>query len=172
MKKLLILFFCISPMVGAQTFTYDINGLTDYLVIETEGKSTGELYTKTKTWILDNYKNPEEVIKVDLTNDKIRLNGAKPNVTCTGVYCSDAEYQIEISFRDGRFKFDPINLKFIGPQGISSEIPLNDGSVYYKKNGNPRGYAEKTFKAIEDIYNDLLLSLTEYILSEQKKDDW
>ncbi len=111
-------------------------------------------------------------MKID--NEKIRIEGFQSSFYCVkamgSVACSDATYTIEISFKDGRYKFDPIELN-ITAQGKTFTPDLNDLSIYYKKNGELPKYSESVPPAFENLFNGLNESLKNYI-SEVKKSDW
>ena len=51
------------------------------------------------------------------------------------VACSNAKYTIEISFKDGKYRLDPIELILYNKSGASNNVNINDFSIYYDKNG-------------------------------------
>jgi hypothetical protein len=45
------------------------------VVVEIDSLNAAEVYLKTLDWIKETYKNPDEVIKANFENEKIRLDG-------------------------------------------------------------------------------------------------
>lgn len=174
MKKL-ILFILITTLSYAQEtkFTFKKEGFTDYVVTQVSGTQS-EIYSKTVNWIKETYKNPDEVIKMSIENEKVRFQGLKSKFNCykamASSVCSDAIYTIEVSFKDGKYKFDVIEL-VITANGNSFTPDLNDLSIYYKKNGELAKSSESVPASYENLFNDLNESLKQYV-TETKKSDW
>lgn len=188
MKKLLLVVLIITSInLNAQEkFTYDKEGLTDFIVVKVDSMSQSEIYAKTIDWIKDTYKNPDEVIKAKFENEKVRFNGFKSNALSTKVLgltnYTDARYSIEISFKNGRLKFNPINLEQYAESsqyvtGGWYGISMDTGSWLYKKSGKLKRITKKNPSQIESIFNDLATSLKVFLLKktgkiEDKSDDW
>ena len=65
MKKIGILLLLVSGIMTAQEteFTFDnTKGMTDFIVVNVEGKTAPEIYKKVIEWIKITYKNPDKVI--------------------------------------------------------------------------------------------------------------
>ena len=132
------------------------------------------------------YKNPKEVIKAQIENEYIRIEGFKSNMLCIkslGILnCSDVRFQIEISFKDGRYKFDVIRLEeYIKPSQFSSggwsDFPINGaiGKAYFKENGEIRPMFKLYPDAFQSTFNDISKELESFLKSESipsKKGDW
>ena len=89
-------------------------GLRPFIIVKTENKTKEELYKKTIEWINKNYNKPSEVIKAQVENDYIRFQGVSKDKYCwTNMmsFCNDIRYEIEISFKDGKYKFEVLNLE-------------------------------------------------------------
>jgi transposase-like protein len=189
MKKIILLFtlFIFSKAFSQSDFKHSVDGLNPkFLVIEIDSLNASELYLKTLDWIKETYKNPDEVIKAKFENEKIRFNGFQKSAMSTKMLgvpsFSDVRYSIEISFKDNKLKFEPINLeRYTAPSeyvsGGWSFVPLNTGSYIYKKNGKSKGIFKRYPKQIENIFNNLKSSLEIYLLKQNntikdKKDDW
>jgi hypothetical protein len=166
-------------------FKFTKEGFTDYVVGSVEDKTAQELYKKTVDWVSVTYKNPKEVIKAQIENDYIRIEGAASNMLCVkslGItMCSDVRYQIEISFKEGKYKFDLIKLEqYIAPSKYTvtsgwSEVGLANTSVYYKDNGDVKNIFKLYPTAIETEFNNLNKSLQVFLKSDNipsKKSDW
>lgn len=190
MKKIILgllvfISFCSNAQETEFKFINDKEkGFTDYVVGNTEGKTALELYKKTLDWVAITYKNPKEVVKAQIENDYIRIEGFKSNLLCIKslglLTCSDVRYQIEISFKDGKYKFDLTKLEqYNSPSQYSRggwyEISLNDTSFCYKENGELRSLYKLYPSAIESEFNALNTSLKDFLKSDaipSKKSDW
>ena len=86
----------------------------------------------------------------------------------------DAKYQIEISFKDGKYKFDVLEIEqFAANQW--SVLNLTDLSVYYKKNGNIKNMYTCFPESLTSYFNNLNSSLDAYLSNNKervKNDDW
>lgn len=169
------------------SFNFDANGLNPkYIVIEIDSLNSSELYNKTINWIKETYKNPDEVIKAKFENEKVRFNGFQKSAMSTKMLgiptFTDVRYSIEISFKDGKFKFEPISLEKYTTSsqyvvGGWSSVTLDIGSGIYKNNGKIKGIFQNYPIEIADIFNNLKSSLEIYLLKQNntikdKKKDW
>lgn len=178
MKKL-ILFFALIPFMGIfksqslpkspsidkpnQQFILNKYEFTDYIVIDVKNKSKQYLYKLTKDWISDTYRSPKDVIKNDVENEKIRIEGIAKDLICP-YHCNDVNYQIEISFKDGKYKFDVIDVR-----------------TFYNKDWFVTGFGSgkltneyEHFNNLDNVpkyFNELNEKLLQYI-SADKKDNW
>ena len=194
MKKLLFILLSISVSASAQETEFTFNnerGMTDFVVTNVEGKTATEIYKKAVEWIKITYKNPEKVILSTIDNEYIRFEGSSGslysiNVPLMGKSYQQTKYQIEISIKDGRYKFDIIGMEnYVTPSQYSSggwsDNVLFNGNLskeyleksIYKKDGTLRS----TWKNINDVpvyFNDLNKSLLEYIIliTEKKNEGW
>lgn len=192
MKKVLVLIVFVSQFgFGQETeFTFDNQkGMTDYIVGTVENKTASDLYKKVIEWIKVTYKNPDKVILSTIDNEYVRFEGMSStlysiHVPITGKMYQDTKYQIEISIKEGKYKFDIIGMEnYLAPSqynigGWSSNGLFNTNLTpegltgVYKKDGTLRAI----FKHIQDVplyFNDLNKSLLEYINSESPaKGDW
>lgn len=171
---------------GQETeFKFTKDGFTDYVVTNCEGKSQSDLYKKTLDWVSTTYKNPKEVIKAQIENDYIRIEGFKSKMLCMkslGIMnCFDVRYQIEISFKDGRYKFDVIRIEqYIAPSQYSSGgwhdfLIGEDLKGYFKENGEIKSMFKLYPDALQSTFNGLNKDLENFLKSESipsKKGDW
>ncbi|WP_154859507.1 DUF4468 domain-containing protein [Cyclobacterium xiamenense] len=170
---------------GQDKFIYDQEGLNPkYVVVEMDSLEQNEIFTKAINWIKETYKNPDEVIKTTIDNEKVRFEGFKDNLICVNslgmVYCYYGLYTIEIEFKDNKYKFTPLSIEYRVPASQYSaggmvSINFNDGTAYYNKKGKLRKMYETIPSSIETLFNDLNSNLSNYLLSEKKeydKDDW
>jgi hypothetical protein len=178
MKKLIVLIFILNTIHGfsQDKFKYGEKGLLpEYLVNELKSKSKEELFKQTKKWVIETFKNPDEVLKATIENEMIRIEGYKENlvsINSLGMKTTyPGTYTIEIEFKEGKFKFEPISLQYIS-QG-NRDIPLHDGSWAFKNNGKVRGVWKDYPSAIESIFQELNDDLLSFLKSnDNEKDDW
>jgi hypothetical protein len=188
MKKSLLLILLIAGFANAQEteFKFTKDGFTDFVVINIEGKNQQELYEKALDWLQVTYKNPKEVIKAQIENDYVRIEGFESEMLCTSVlgsvYCQDVKYQVEISFKDGRYKFDVVKVESYEAGTIDNNLvskwidfPINSAYVYFKKDGSPKGMFKLYPEAFENTFNNLKSSLKDFLSSEtipSKTEEW
>lgn len=184
----MLLVSCI--MTAQETeFTFDnTKGMTDFVVSNVEGKTAPEIYKKVIEWIKITYKNPDKVILSTIDNEYVRFEGVSGS--CYSIYVpimgksyQNTKYQIEISIKDGKYKFDIISMEnYLAPSQYSSGGWSNNGffnsnlekeyleKTIYKKDGALRS----TWKNINDVpvyFNDLNKSLLASMTTSIKKND-
>lgn len=181
MKKrlsILMTILSISIMSFAQDSIFELNkdSLTDYVVTPIENYSQAELYNKTLLWVMETYKNPDEVISAKVENDFIRIGGSSQNLFCINGLgaktCYVTRYDIDISFKEGKYKFDVTSLEYlVGARW--QKFPLNDTKGLYNKKGELR-VAYVHLPEIPTYFNDLNSSLKSFILNDSlnNKDGW
>jgi hypothetical protein len=191
MRKLQLLFLFLTGVINAQEteFTFDnTRGMTDFVVTNVESKSATEIYKKVIEWIKVTYKNPDKVILSTIENEYVRFEGSSSavypvNVPLMGKSYLETKYQIEISIKEGKYKFDVIGMEnYYSPSqysrgGWTPNTVFNGNAdkefldkIIYKKDGTLRSY----YKYINDVpqyFNDLNKSLVESITATVKKSD-
>lgn len=182
MKKItLTLLLLISFYSNGQETEFTFNserGMTDYIVTQVEGKTAPEIYKKVIDWIKVTYKNPNEVILSTIENEYVRFEGITNEID-TFKY----KYQIELSVKEGKYKFDLIGLQFYletntyGNMGWNnSMVNFNTNSTkeevksLFRKDGTYRNYLEYVPK-VPIFLNNLNKSILESITSTLKKGD-
>ena len=161
--------------------------LRDFIVTPIEGKTAPEIYKKVIEWIKVTYKNPDKVILSTIENEYIRFEGFSETLNsynAMGQHYEPTKYEIEITVKDGKYKFDLVNM-----QSLTSRSSLSAGGWYdvkifktkmtkeelekpyvFKKDGT----LKSSFKYTNDIptfFNNLNKSLFESIFSTVKKTD-
>jgi len=162
MKKIITTVFLILGLISysqESEFKFTKDGLTDYIVIKVEDNSQNELYDKTINWINTVYNSPSNVLKAQVKDEYIRFEGIKD-------YCV---YQIEISFKDGKYKFDVLSYRHLTTNSNLLDITLwfnNDGSIKNKR-------CERLILEHQEFFNQLNLSLKNFIMTNANKNkDW
>ncbi|MGV3698286.1 hypothetical protein [Flavobacterium sp.] len=169
MKKLILLLMICSSSFAQDKFEWSANGVTDFVTADVTGNAS-QVYGKAINWIKENYANPNEVIKMQIENEKIRFQGLKKNFNCIGSVCADGLYTIEISIKDGKYKFDPIELQLSNSAG-SFSFPMSELKAYYDKKGELRKGSKESLDNVVNMFNELNESLKGYI-NGVKKNDW
>lgn len=184
MKKLLSLL--LGLFLGTQVlhsqeteFKFEPSGLTDFVVTPCEGKSQADLYKKGLDWVAVTYKNPKEVLKAQIENDFIRIEGSSDNLLCIqamGKTCFLSKYIVEIYFKDGKYKFDVLSMESFSPQQGWNEFPIDvrSGDLYFNSKGELKGIYRYNGE-VADYFNSLNSNLLKYIQgtnSDANKGDW
>ena len=164
------------------TITKDV-GLSPFIVVKTEGKTKEELYKKTIEWINKNYNKPSEVIKAQVENDYIRFQGVSKEKYCWDAlvtFCNDIRYEVEVSFKDGKYKFEVLSLEDYHVTGASGlrvwgRINYKDSWTHFKNTGEVRKMYAKNIKEITSFFDELSKNLYDYIYNQNdtaKSNDW
>jgi hypothetical protein len=183
MKKIVLgLLMVISYSSYSQETEFTFNserGMTDFIVTTVESKTAPEIYKKMIDWIKVTYKNPNEVILSTIENEYLRFEGV------TDISTFKVKYQLEISIREGKYKFDLIGFQvYVGPNQLGVPVGWNDFKSInfiknstkesienmYKKDGTYRAWCKYT-PEIPTYFNNLNKSLLESIVSAVKKTD-
>jgi hypothetical protein len=166
----------------ANNFTYNQEGLLPkFVVVNVDSMTQAELFEKTINWIKETYKNPDEVIKTTIANQKVRFEGYASKLICINslgsAVCYGGTYTIEVELKDGKYRFIPVSMSYTAPSptgGVRDYIiPFDSGENWYNK-----GEIRKMWKTIpsdvESLLNGLNDSLFKYVSSqtEMSKDDW
>ena len=129
------------------------------------------IYKKTLNWVQETYKNPSEVLKTNIENEKIRVDGIKKNVWFyKGMGMKifyDVEYSFYVEFKDGKAKLS-FTFGNTWNEGKSSYV---DYTKIYKENGDVYSMYKETKPGMELMMNELALSFFKYV-KEVKKSDW
>lgn len=184
MKKIiLLLLISYSGFAQETEFTFSEKGFTDFVIKNCEGKNKESLYKKIIDWVAVTYNDPKEVIKGEIINDYIRIQGIKNGVklgTLLGLQTIDNyKYQIEISVKDNKYKFDVINIQnYTTPsqyiRGGWNDINILDTSFYYK-NGKIKNSVKFLPASLPEVFNELNDNLYNFIINNEsntKKNDW
>ncbi|KKN36664.1 hypothetical protein LCGC14_0771310 [marine sediment metagenome] len=145
------------------------------IVVELDSSKASDIYKKSLVWLQETYKNPDEVLKANIENEKIRINGFANNAwsfKALGMeQFMDMEYSVEISFKDGKYRFDYTIGQFYTNAGTKA---LYTYSSFYKKNGEVRKMYQDAVPTLELTMNSLSQSFYNYAsgITTEKDDDW
>jgi len=145
------------------------------IVVQVDSLKSNEIYEKALNWVKETYKNPDKVLKANLENEKIRIDGFASNawwyksMGITNNY--NMEYTVEISFKEGKYRFSYIIGQFYIEGG---KKVLYDYKTFYKKSGEIKKSYIDAVPSLEQTMNDLSLSFYNYINGKtlKKDDNW
>ena len=148
-----------------EKFEYSENGLNDFIITPIKEKTKDIIYAKTINWIKETYKNPDIVIKMQIENEKVRINSIARDLVKVKGFSMDLDYVLEISIKDNKYKFEISSL-------------LYDGKTDYKKLPNfktdqklLKNFGDSAIN-IENYFNSLNQNLKNYILGNSNENDW
>jgi len=185
MKKIILLsLIAISTLSYSQKLSVTPNGLRDvndnektFVVINAEGKTAKQLYDNALKYINKNYKSPDDVIKGKTDGEYLKFITHVSNflvVNNSGAKIPiDADYTIELSFKDGKAKFEIIALDMYAQTGGYKVLFTGgafDGYPIYNKKGDLKRPDTKT--EIETYFNSQINSITEFLLGKSDNDNW
>lgn len=188
MKKLTIalIFTFISLSCFSQQFELTPEGLRDatdaskdFLVIPVEGKSASDLYSISKRYINEKMSNPKFAIKADVNGEYLRYGLFVPEVfSFSKMLVSlkvDATYQVEMRFRDGRIRYNIMDMDLRFQEG-DNEFYIAAGRMkgwaFYDTKGKLLMKNEK--QKLENYFNNEVKMFVDFIESDggSKNDDW
>lgn len=181
MKKsilfLVITFLLTSITIAQDGFEYNIDGLnTDNFVVEVESKTKEELYERAVQWLKFKYNNPYKVIRSKTDNERLLIETIDQKAFETeGNPARNIKYTLELTFRDGRYRFHLQELSYITDK-VPFNHPINfkSGEEFYNKKGEEhrafRGASASITKYLNDLFDTLESIVKEGI--QEKKDDW
>lgn len=155
-------------------FSFSPTGFTDYVITECPGRTQKELYKRTLDWIAITYHTPSEVIKGTIEDEYIRIEGIAKQVIG-----SESKYQVEISFKEGKYKFDVIEIEFWHeweyPVPRWKKFEIDNFEKYLNRQGQLKNTSAKVWQRVTDHFNNLNNRLQAFLMNDQipsKKTDW
>ncbi|MBK5212032.1 MAG: DUF4468 domain-containing protein [Flavobacteriaceae bacterium] len=141
------------------------------IVVEVDGLTASEIYKKALNWVQETYKNPDEVLKANITDEKIRVNGYDDDAyswKAGGMtHNMGMQYTLEISFKDGKYKYECI----VGEININGGQRLNFSQFLFKNNGDVKKTYSYAVPSLEQTMNDLSKSFYNYVSGKTSKED-
>jgi len=174
----LLLLAVLSLQASAQkTFTYSQTGLSpDYVIIERDSASADFLYGNCMRWINETFENPEKMIKEKVKGRQIKLSGFFKEFTSyeyqEKILKFDARYTIEISFKEGRLRFEPVDFEALGS---GQEVPMiglhSTKNDLYHENGEVVDMYSNIPADVAKVFNHFLNDLRAYEFEDLSDDD-
>ena len=195
MKKLIILSAILfSGVTYGQKLVLTPNGLRDslnreksYVVLNIEGKSTKQLYDNTVKYINKNYTHPKEAIKGQADGEYLKyVTQVTDSISFKRCFLTekyDMDYTIELNFKDGKVKFEIIDLDMTQRTQIHMNKRTTTGVNHLLVVGNSRNLGVFTCKGnlkradakaqIEQYFNNQISQLVSALSGDSKKvDNW
>jgi hypothetical protein len=172
---LLMAFISVSTFAQDTEFKFSKEGLTDFIVTTYEG-SAKDTYNLALAWVKENSKKGFKIVS-SVEGEKITVEGGKENFLCSKAggtnVCTYGTFTIEISFKEGKFKFEAVGLTE-KPNNSTTVVThdLNDFSEYYNKDGSLKKYKDDVPAAYETLFNELNKSLVTFMDKKKKADGW
>lgn len=175
MKKILLLL-----LFTTLSFSQDLKQLkltpkgVEPIVVLVDSLKANEIYNKTLNWVQEAYKNPNEVLKTNIINSKIRVDGYANNAWYFRLLGMkeyvNMEYSIIVSIKDGKYRLEFI----IGQFWLNSRTrTAYDYTSFFKQSGEIRSMYSDSVPSLELTINKLSMSLYNYINEKDaKKNDW
>jgi len=185
----LLLFILLSTSIFAQKVDqFNLSAtspslVNQFLVLDKDGMSVADGYKMVTEWVNVYYNTPKEVIKGDVENEYIRIQGVGKNISCSMMMgvpsCQDIQYSVSVEFKEGKLKFQLTNLELYYTPG---EILGLSGWVGYdpqladmfKRNGKPYKVRIEAAESTMDHLNGLADNLAAYLENPlaKEEDDW
>lgn len=185
MKKIILFaFIAISSISYGQKLSVTPTGLRDandlektFVVINADGKTSKELYDNALKYINKNYKSPDDVIKGKTDGEYLKFITHIENfliIKNTGVKVQiDADYTCELSFKEGKVKFEIIAIDMPADKGGFKVLFTGgafDGYPIYNKKGELKRPETKT--EIETYFNSQISTLSDFLQGKSSNDKW
>jgi hypothetical protein len=171
MRTIYILFLILLTNIAfAQqitSFELTKNGVAPILV-SVDSLSASELYKRTHLWIQEFYKDQKNVLKTDVQNQKIKIDGLKKNAwfytTADVTIQYDVEYSCYIDFEDNKLI---MAFEFGKTWDHTDGKAANSYSIDYRKIWKESGEVHKIYKeakpGVDQLMNELTYSLINYL---------
>lgn len=190
MKNFLVLsMMALVTFAKSQNTEFNItdDGFTQFIVTEIPDVSKETAYKKTIDWVNREFNTPDKVIKGTIDGEYIRMEGVSNKAmryqAIGGIIYWPIKFEIEISFKDNKYKFEIISLKeknYMYPQFSNDpfmELNLSKTkSSGYDPIRKSNGKFRSRYKYVTDLpiyFNELNKTLKEYILgSNNSIDNW
>jgi len=172
---LLTVFMTASAFAQETEFKFSKEGLTDFIVVTYDG-SAKDTYNRALAWVKENSKKGYKVV-ASTENEKMTIEGGKENFLCSKAggtnVCTYGTFTIEISFKDGKYKFEAIGLSEKPNNSTTTTVRnLNDFSEYYDKDGSLKKYKDDVPAAYESLFNGLSKDLMTFMDKKKKAENW
>lgn len=184
MRKILLFVLFLSSVTYGQKIIVTPEGLKNaedpeksFIVILEEGKTAKQLFDSASKYLVKAYANPEQAIKAKVENEYIRFNTHAPNfITIRNSFAKvpiTADYLIELSFKDGKIKFEVTSIDMYDKSGKFKLLFKGEGALsgYYVYNMKDELKKPEAKTEIESYFNALISNLKEN-LKKEPEDQW
>ncbi|SFO05613.1 protein of unknown function [Paenimyroides ummariense] len=185
MKQTLLFLLLVSGVnISFAQIAFSGKEFQNTIITSCENKTAEEMYQKALNWISYTFNSPNDVLMAKIENEYIRFEGAKEHLVCwetIGTICNNGKFTVELSFKDGRYKFELIKLQqYIpytgyGPHGWDDVNFEYVTANMYKNNGKLRPKYQHFISDMPEYFNNLNKQLQQFIQNENipsKREDW
>lgn len=154
-----------------------------FIVLKKDSMSISEGYENVVKWININYNTPREVIKGDVKNEYVRIEGYNPKIG-EGVFMGSkvvykGKYFLSFEFKEDKIKMkiDKIQLNNPFDETLGFSEFISNYNRRFKKNGKPKKSAVLFQTSLAKSMNDIKNSFQDFLNktiknSINKEDDW
>jgi len=180
---ILLTLLSLSVLTYGQKLIVTPNGLRDsndiekaFVVLSADGKTAKQLYDNAIKYINKNYKSPDDVIKGKIEGEYLKfithVSNFLVDLNHGAKILFDADFTIELNFKDGKVKFEIISLDMYNSAGYKILFTggVMEGFPIYNKKGELK--RSETKIEIETYFNSLINSLTEFLQGKSNNDNW
>ena len=162
MKKLFLLLLFTSLNIYSQIDSVKIKyPKIESTFINIDSLDSSSLYKKSKNWVKKYYNNPDFVLRSDIENEYLRINGVSNySFKWMGTQVYSFDYTLELNFKNGKIKADFINITTEGKK--VPEFFFDNKGVQKKQKVN-----QEMKLSMEKQINNILFDLYSYLISNQ-----
>ena len=171
---IVFLLFSITLFSQQSNFKLDVNNPifpNQYVMLNVDTLTVSNAYNKTLTWIRMTYNSPDEVIKAQLDNKYIKIEGSGKLFYSQSLGVGNfykTKYYVTISFQKGIVKFEVTKMTaYFPPTDLTSgrwaDVIYQNKDVY-NSNGKLRKTKAKKYNIALLYFNDLAKSLKAHLL--------
>lgn len=184
MKKIFfLLFLIVSNLSFGQLLIVTPSGLKDvndndksFVVIQIKDKSAKQLYDESINFINKFYKSADDVIKGKIEGEYLKFVTYAPSfATMKNVIARpslDAKFTTELSFKDGKIKYEIIELEILVEGGMPLHFVGSGISSFYIYNTKGKLVREDAKTGIERYFNGRILDLSMYLQNLKEEEEW
>lgn len=146
-----------------------------YVVIQVKDKSAKQLYDESINFLNKYYKSADNVIKGKIEGEYLKFMTYAPSFTTMKNVLArpplDAKFTTELSFKDGKIKYEIIELEIL----VEGGMPLHfagSGISFYIYNTKGKVVREDAKTGIERYFNGQILTLSMYLQKTNEEEEW
>ncbi|MQP63340.1 DUF4468 domain-containing protein [Flavobacterium sp. LMO6] len=138
----------------------------DSKIVKLDSISDEVIYNKIKSWIQTYYKNPNIVLKGDIKNEMVRIEGVSYFIyNWMGKQTAPMYYTLEVNIKDNKYKFDYLSVRLFDDKKQISYLYDNKGHLKKQR------YIKDMYESILNNLNELHFGIYKYI-TNNNKNDW
>lgn len=170
MKKFLLILIMMPVLCFSQ------NKIAYSEVVQTDSVSKQTLYGRGLTFFANNFKNANNVIQLK-DESECHIIG-KSNIEYQGVdqfYSGHINFTVELTFKDGRFKYDIKDFYHQGERITVGDI-TDSAEAQFKAFGSSKAFRNREWNnlktVVQTLSENLIKQMNETIANPAKQDNW